>query len=120
MSVDWVRLVLDLDGDDSESLPTVTPPAGITLTTLQDWGDSESHRYLMYDPEHPVCKSKLGTEGLDAHLRRSRWSQQPGRPLECSTGGSTSGASGGVGYAVQMDVNGGLKRRIFVPKRAVS
>jgi hypothetical protein len=42
--------------------------------------------------------------------------------MACSvaTGGSTSGESGGVEYAVQTDVNSGSKRRIFVPKRAIS
>jgi hypothetical protein len=62
MSVDWVRLVLDLDGDDSESLPTVTPPAGITLTTLQDWGDSESHRYLVYELNR-TCSADIPDRG---------------------------------------------------------
>jgi hypothetical protein len=37
-----------------------------------------------------------------------------------ATGGPTSGETGGVGYAVQTDINSGSKRRIFVPKRAIS
>lgn len=38
VSVTWVRLALDLDGS---TLAPAEPPAGITITSLQELGDSE-------------------------------------------------------------------------------
>jgi hypothetical protein len=40
MSVNWVRLAFDLD-DGAKLLAPSHPPAGITLTTLQEFGDSK-------------------------------------------------------------------------------
>jgi hypothetical protein len=47
MSVKWVRLALDVD-DNAKLLVPSDPPAGITIT-LQELGDTESHRHLVYE-----------------------------------------------------------------------
>jgi hypothetical protein len=46
VSVTWVGLALDLD---VATLAPGKPPPGITLTSLQELGDSEGHRQLVYE-----------------------------------------------------------------------
>lgn len=59
MSVTWVRLALDLDGS---TLVPAEPPPGITLTSLQELGDSEAHRQLVYDL-NKVCSADIPERG---------------------------------------------------------
>jgi GNAT superfamily N-acetyltransferase len=46
--VDWVRLALSLERDVSHRAE-VALPAGIRLTTWQEWGDSAGHRGCIYE-----------------------------------------------------------------------
>lgn len=62
MSVKWVRLALDLEGN-SKLLARSDPPAGITLTTLQELGDSESHRHLVYEL-NKTCSADIPDRGV--------------------------------------------------------
>ena len=61
MPVNWVRLALDLDGD-AQILAPSAPPAGISLTTLQELGDSESHWHLVYEL-NKTCSADIPGRG---------------------------------------------------------
>ena len=60
MSVAWVRLSLSLD-DEASATPTRSL-AGLTITSLQELGDSESHRHLVYDLNR-ACSADIPGRG---------------------------------------------------------
>src|SRR5215203_1842288 len=60
MSVAWVRLSLNLDDEARAAQPRSLP--GITVTSLQEWGDSEGHRHAVYEL-NKVCSADIPGRG---------------------------------------------------------
>lgn len=61
MAVNWVRLALDLEDEARLRAPT-EPSLGVTLTSLQELGDSNEHRHLVYEL-NKTCSADIPERG---------------------------------------------------------